>query len=321
MNACQICSNEKQNRFHYPREMMLGLGDEFEYLECGSCGCLQITRVPADLARYYAEGYYSFEPPKLRSYPNWLLKLRAARTRSRLGNPTPLGWLGAAFSREQEHFDWLRRGKVSLSDAILDIGCGAGKHLLKLEREGFHNLMGVDPFIPQDIRYNNGVTVLKKQLSELDRQFDFVMFNHSFEHMPKPLEILHDVRRILNKTGHLMLRVPVADSYAHRKYGIYWAAWDAPRHLFLHTVRSIAILAEQAGFTLYDIAYDSTRRQFVTSELYQRNVPPQERSLCYPGQSKALFTQNQWKELQEFAEQLNSRRDGDTACFFLRLAN
>jgi len=318
MDACQICGNEKQNRLHYPRELMLGLGDEFEYMECANCGCLQITQIPADLARYYADSYYSFAPPKLRNYPAWLLRLRAARTRVRLGSPTMLGELGAAFSREQEHFDWLRRGKVSLSDAILDVGCGAGKHLLKLQREGFCNLQGVDPFIEQDIRYGNGVTILKRQLSEIDRQFDFVMFNHSFEHMPNPLETLHDVRRILQKTGRLMLRVPVADSYAHRKYGTHWAAWDAPRHMFLYTVKSITVLAEQAGLALYDVAYDSTRRQFVTSELYLRNVPPQDRPLCYPGQAKALFTKTQWKQLQEFANQLNARRDGDTACFFLK---
>lgn len=318
MNACQICGNTKGNSSHYPRELMLGLGEEFEYLECAACGCLQITQVPPDLARFYASNYYSFEQPKHRSYPQWLLNLRKARTRARLGAPSLLGRIGAALSREQEHFEWLRRGQVTLSDAILDVGCGSGKHLLKLEREGFRDLTGTDPFIAQDIHYRNGVVVLKRELAELDREFDFIMFNHSFEHMPYPLQTLQHARRVLTQSGRLMLRVPVADSYARRKYGVFWAAWDPPRHLFLYTVRSIALLAEQAGFTLYDLTYDSTRRQFVTSELYLRGVAPQDRPLCYPGQPKALFSQRQWRELHAFAQRLNAQRDGDTACFFLK---
>lgn len=318
MHACRICGNTRGNSLHYPREHMLGLGSEHEYIECASCGCLQITEVPSDLARYYPSDYYSYEQPKQRHYPAWVLKLRAARTRARIGEPSIIGQVGATFSREQEHFEWLRRGRVAMSDAILDVGCGAGKHLLKLEREGFRDLTGADPFIAQDIHYKNGVTIFKKQVSELDRLFDFVMFNHSFEHTPEPLQTLQHTRRIIKPDGRLMLRVPVADSYAKRKYGIYWAAWDAPRHLFLHTVRSITLLAEQAGFALYDLTYDSTRRQFVGSELYMRNVPPQDRPLSYPGQSKALFSVRQWDELQEAARLLNLRRDGDTACFFLR---
>jgi len=37
-----------------------GLRDEFRYLECGACRCVQLVDVPADLSKYYPPNYYSF---------------------------------------------------------------------------------------------------------------------------------------------------------------------------------------------------------------------------------------------------------------------
>ena len=37
--------------------MMFGLREEFEFFECGNCGCVQIAEVPANLAKYYPEEY------------------------------------------------------------------------------------------------------------------------------------------------------------------------------------------------------------------------------------------------------------------------
>ena len=38
---------------------MFGLRDQFDYLECGAYGCLQIDGIPADLDRYYPVAYYA----------------------------------------------------------------------------------------------------------------------------------------------------------------------------------------------------------------------------------------------------------------------
>ncbi|MGH2855114.1 MAG: hypothetical protein ACRDLF_13090, partial [Solirubrobacteraceae bacterium] len=57
--TCAICANAAGNRVFGAREMMFGLRERFEYLECGECGCLQLLDVPEDLARFYPESYYS----------------------------------------------------------------------------------------------------------------------------------------------------------------------------------------------------------------------------------------------------------------------
>src|SRR4029077_3058389 len=60
MSACKICGNTSGNKTHTAREMMFGLRDKFEYLECGNCGCVQSMNVPADMAKYCAANYYCF---------------------------------------------------------------------------------------------------------------------------------------------------------------------------------------------------------------------------------------------------------------------
>jgi len=116
----------------------------------------------------------------------------------------------------------------------------------------------------------------------------------------------------------LLLRIPVADSFARRKYGIHWVAWDAPRHLYLHTVKSLHIAASGAGFEVAEVTYDSTHSQFVGSELYLRGVPFQQAGLYHAGMPKAAFTAAEWRGFQRATAELNALRDGDTACFYLR---
>lgn len=57
-DVCRVCDNGSGNRLHRVREMLQGKRDEFDYLECASCGTLQIREVP-ELGPYYEGGYYS----------------------------------------------------------------------------------------------------------------------------------------------------------------------------------------------------------------------------------------------------------------------
>ena len=318
IRACRICGNTEGNQAFFPKEMMFGWREAFEYLECGRCGCLQIAQIPADLAKYYpSDGYYSYKPPKKKQYPDWLLKLRHARTRYFLGEFSLAGALLGAISKRPEHFDWLR-GRATLDSRIVDIGCGAGGLLLKLQREGFRSLLGADPFIEADIDYGNGVRVLKRGVEELEGQYDFVMLHHSFEHMPDSAAALKVLAPRLAPGGTLLLRIPLADCWARRHYGLNWMAWDAPRHLYLHTQKSMALLAAGAGMEIAGVAHDSSGQQFSSSELYIRGVPYVEHGKYRPGGRPDAFSQSEWDGFQARAAELNRKGEGDTACFYLR---
>ncbi len=325
--ACSVCSNTEDNQSHFPKEMMFGWREAFEYIECARCGCLQIAEIPADLARYYpSDGYYSYRAPKKKSNPPWMLKLRHQRTRYFLGEFSVIGAVIGALSRRPEHFDWFRAGnawaRLTLDSRIVDIGCGAGGLLLKLQREGFRSLLGADPFIQADIDYGNGVRILKRGVEELEGRFDFVMLHHAFEHMPDSAAALGALARKVAPGGTLLLRFPVADCYARKRYGINWVNWDAPRHLYLHTVKSMELLAAGAGMEISNIVYDSSGQQISSSELYIRGVPYVEhgkyRPDSRPGNSTNAFSQQEWDGFQQQAAELNRKREGDTACFYLR---
>ena len=55
--ACFVCANSAGNRCFKALEMMYGSREEFEYLECSSCGCVQLLTVPDDLGRFYPESF------------------------------------------------------------------------------------------------------------------------------------------------------------------------------------------------------------------------------------------------------------------------
>ena len=317
--ACRICGNAEGNSTHFPKEMMFGWREVFEYTECGRCGCLQIAEIPADLAKYYPRGdYYAYKAPKRKHQPEWLLRLRRERTRYFLGEFSPAGAALGIIFRRPRHFDWYRRARLSVDSRIVDVGCGSGGLLLKLQREGFRSLLGADPFIEADIDYGNGVRILKKNLEDLEGSFDFVMLHHSFEHMPDPAHALQALRRRIAESGTLLLRFPVADCYARRKYGTNWIAWDAPRHLHLHSVKSMELLAAGAGMEIFEVAYDSSGEQFTSSELYARGVPYVEHGRYVPEHGPDAFSREQWDGYQKQAAELNRRREGDAACFYLR---
>lgn len=57
--ACLICQNTEHNRIIKTREMMFGQREEFSYLECQSCGTIQLLSVPRELGAYYPPEYLS----------------------------------------------------------------------------------------------------------------------------------------------------------------------------------------------------------------------------------------------------------------------
>jgi predicted SAM-dependent methyltransferase len=130
--------------------------------------------------------------------------------------------------------------------------------------------------------------------------------------------MLQDLYRVLRPDCFILIAIPLVDSFAWRKYGINWAQLDAPRHLFLHSVKSMTILAEKAGFQVEDIHYDSTSFQFTASELYQRNVPLKNQNPGSENPDEHYFPTEDIEKFEQKAKELNNKRDGDQAQFYLR---
>ncbi|MBE0622151.1 MAG: class I SAM-dependent methyltransferase [Burkholderiales bacterium] len=317
MLPCSLCGNAEQNVIHSAREMMFGTKDEFTYIECAVCGCLQLANIPADLSRYYPREYYSLKRAHVNPDTPLARFMRLRRTAYYLGGKTLIGSLIARIRGAPFWLEWFKHSLVSLDSAVLDVGCGTGEALLSLRREGFRNLTGVDPFITEDIHYEEGVTVFKREPAQLQGQFDVIMLHHSYEHMPNQLQTLQTLHALLKSNGTLLIRVPLASSLAWKKYGTNWVQLDPPRHLFLHTTRSMQLLAAQAKFVIAEIAYDSNALQFWGSEQYTKNIPFLSEQSWAKHPEQSIFTKEQIAEFERQAQALNKAEQGDQACFYM----
>ncbi|NUM77379.1 class I SAM-dependent methyltransferase [candidate division KSB1 bacterium] len=319
--TCKVCGQAGQHQTHQVREMMFGYREWFTYLECSNCGCLQIAEIPADLSKYYPASYYSFTRLPVakdhgRAY-RLMKKIRdcyAIRGRGLLGK-----WLYQKFPNEPLRS--LAGVKDLKKDArILDVGCGSGALLWDLRNLGFGNTLGVDPFLERDFEFANGLRILKRPFFEVDGTWDLIMFHHVLEHLADPVETLRHTARLLSAHGTCLIRTPTVSSYAWEHYGTNWVQLDAPRHLFVHSIKSIEILASRVELEIENISYDSNAFQFWGSEQILRDIPLTSEQSYAVNPSASIFEAAQMKVFKKEAKDLNLSKRGDMAAFYLRKA-
>ena len=316
--TCKICNNNSNNQILNVREMYFGTREVFEYLECSNCGCLQLLNPPNDYSSHYPKDYFTFQQKhegRIKSI------LNRYRDKAAMGEKSFLGNILYKKFGEPTYISRLKIAEVGLNDSILDVGCGKGILLHKMKESGFENVLGIDPFIDETIIYPNGLKIIKKNFNELEGKFDFIMFNHSFEHMENPFEVMNQSNRLLNKNKFLLVRIPVADSYAFKHYRENWCSLDAPRHLFLHTKKSIELLAKESGFEIKKINYDSRSWQLWGSEQYSKNISLMDERSYYINPRKSIFTKNEIDEFENQVLELNKNGEGDQAEFYLQKIN
>jgi hypothetical protein len=303
--ACEFCGSTDFTS-HHAREMMHGFRDEFEYLECTSCGCIKIASVPDDLARYYpTDSYYSYAVKK-----NLRTSLRRIHLRLMLSSPLVARMSSAVFRLKT--LDWIRVFGLERSMRILDVGSGGALFVRDLRSAGYMQALGLDPYIATDIDDGTGLAVKKAHLSEIDGPWDRIMFHHSLEHIADQIGTLATVRGKLSERGQCIVRIPLVN-WAWQNYGADWVQLDPPRHLCVHTEKSFRLAAEKAGFTVSRVVYDSWELQFWGSELYKKDIPLQQGE-------KELSRHFSAPELRDFhrrADELNRQGLGDQAIFFL----
>ena len=272
---CKICGAEAEHKEYRVKEMYFGTREEFTYFECGQCQCMQIAAIPNNLGDYYGNEYYSFSVPKI----------------------------------PEVAADELKETR------ILDVGCGAGKWLLERYEEGHVNLFGCDPFIDQDIYYEPCIQIRKCTIHEMQGTFDLIRLGDSFEHMPDPLETLMSMKRLLSDEGMGIINMPLFPSAAYEVCGVSWYGWDAPRHLFLHSRKSMEYLCDKAGLKIEEVRCNARDLQFISSLLYQKGIPYIEHS---DEVIKSHFTSAQRQQFAEYTTALNAKGYGDHAIFVLK---
>lgn len=326
--TCRICSAIDSHPAFVGREMMFGTREAFEYFQCTSCGCLQISDIPQDLGRFYPPGYYSLTVPNSeRTSP-----LRAFLLKQRFRNAI----FGQGYKVNQLLSNSIKMpdlrvdtvlpvanvlqeaGIRNFSARFLDIGCGSWSlWLANLRTMGFQHLFGADPFITADTTCD-GITIYKRQVSEMEGSFDLITFHHSLEHIPDQQGVLAAARHLLAPGGVILVRIPVTSSYAWHHYGTNWVEMDPPRHLYLHSRESIRLLAEKTELHLYATICDSLDLEFYGSEQYLRDIPLTAKNSYWLNHDNEIFTQSEIEGFRDMARGVNERNECGRACFFLR---
>ena len=225
-------------------------------VRCRHCGLYYLNPRPSSeaLRRMYASTYY---PPtadlKKRSEELW-------------GPELPWTWASMAlFTDVAKHLQTLKPG-----GRALDVGCGYGIFLKVLADHGFV-VKGVD-MSELAVRYATqelGLDVSQTWLEEAafaDGSFDIVTMNGVAEHLEDPLRTFREVNRVLTVGGIFSVTAPnvlfgLPLVYAHKMLRgnmvssstIRTAIFDAPRHLYFFTPKTLGKLLEEAGFEVVSV--------------------------------------------------------------------
>ena len=136
--------------------------------------------------------------------------------------------------------------------------------------------------------------------------------------MPDPLAVLLHLKKILSPEGVCLIRIPMIDSWAWREYGVDFVQIDAPRHLFIHSRKSMAFLAAAAGFRIDETVEESSIFQFWGSELYRRGIPLKAPGPGGSGPARTIFSEAEMASFRKKAIQLKRRGEGDQRALFMR---
>jgi len=136
---------------------------------------------------------------------------------------------------------------VNAGDTLLDFGCGGGYLLAELEaadKWGFD----VNPHARAQAE-TLGVHTVEAMAQLPDAKFDVVVSNHALEHVPRPLEALQEICRVLRPGGVCVIVVPCEQA---SEQGFAYRRNDVNQHLYTWCPQALGNLLGLAGLTVQE---------------------------------------------------------------------
>ncbi|PWA06929.1 class I SAM-dependent methyltransferase [Flavobacterium psychrotolerans] len=132
-----------------------------------------------------------------------------------------------------------------LKGSILDIGAGTGEFLNVANEDGW-KCVGVEPNgKAKAIAVKKGVSFVDNTSLLEDQSFDVITMWHVLEHVPNIEKQIMELKRLLKPNGTILIAVPNFNSFDAKYYGIFWAAYDVPRHLWHFSKTAIKVLFQK----------------------------------------------------------------------------
>lgn len=134
---------------------------------------------------------------------------------------------------------------------MLDIGCGNGE-FLNIAREMGWQTEGIDMDAKAvEVCRSRGLKVAcgsVELLTHEKEKYDVITISHVIEHVHDPLNLLHQIHRLLKPGGLLWLETPNLGSLGYKRYKANWRGLEPPRHLVLFDLVSLTNILHIAGF-------------------------------------------------------------------------
>lgn len=279
---CPSCGcSEASSLYVDIHDGLLALDGTFGVVECARCGLVRTSPrpTPEAITRYYPDDYVAYAATSAQQ-TSWLY--RAARSVARL--PYRLTH-GPELATPAPPYP---------GAAALDIGCGAGEMLRRLQARGW-DVYGVEPSVStaERVRDELGlggdriVTAAAEDALFPEASFELVRMSHVLEHLYQPVEVLRSVHGWLVPDGELWISVPNFAGCERRIFGRHWFGLDVPRHLFHFTPITLHAVLHATGFEL-----KSTRADLFAVSLagsVQRLLTARKGTHARPSQSRRLY--------------------------------
>lgn len=235
---CPACESTDFEPFASGGDYHYSIDGEFALERCCKCDLWRLSPMltASELAAFYPDDYYSYQPPVLESGAKRLLRQLAGLDRRTL---VP------AFKAPGR---------------MVDIGCGAGHYLLRMQSEGWE-VKGIElSKAAAAAGRAAGLDIRGGEIYEvgLDQgSFDFVRFNHSFEHVPDPLDVLVEVKKLIKPGGALFIGVPNTKGLWAKLFHDCWWYFGLPVHTYGFNARNLSLLLNRAGYEVETVRYHS----------------------------------------------------------------
>jgi len=163
-----------------PEQLLSGYPDQIDLLVCQSCGL-------------------RFHDPKLAGGGDFYEAIDAGS--------------GYYVGSRPEFIYALRRARTNAATSVLDVGCGAGLFLDQAKAEGLRTFGMELNQTAASLAHNKGHRVfsdlLTSQFTEnCAERFDLITFFQVVEHLPEPVAVLIQAKKLLANDGQIIISVP-----------------------------------------------------------------------------------------------------------------
>lgn len=220
-------------------------------LECTQCGVMRqlVTMTPTQVADWYREKYLAEA-----YYHTFEHDLLVAKKR-------------------------LTAYRLTAGVKILDVGCGNGAFVQAARAAGL-DAWGQELSKDSDSDFIYAGQQLEDVAFPTDN-FDVITLHDVLEHLPRPLDTLREVRRILKRPGKLIVDFP----RFHHESGVHH--WKAVEHLWMFTEDQLRELLVAAGFQVTAVSYPIPSKVVLEAEKVAEKRP---QILVPPGIGDSLWS-------------------------------